>query len=153
MADDYAKATAAPGFIQIGEAQYRVGKISPRDKGDLESYIKSQSPDPRLMAKELCAGLTDAVAIEVWRDLSMEAANWPPGLESRIGNKVIMETWEGNAQLLWVVLRRHNGNFTIEDARRLTKIDDEVAARALMLSIPENTFDPKSQPVTIPGQD
>lgn len=150
MAEDYAKATAAPAFIMIGDVRYRVGKIGPRDKGDLEAYIKSQVPDPRLLAKELCAGLPDAVAIEVWRDLSMEAANWPPDLASRVGNKILIETWEGNAQLLYVILRRHNANFTIDDARAFTKNDDELAEQAFFMSLPEPTFDPKAQPATTP---
>lgn len=150
--EDFAKATAAPGFIQIGDVSYRVGKIGPRDKGDLEAYIKSQVPDPRLMAKELCAGLPDAVAIEVWRDLHSEAQSWPPDLASTIGNKILMETWEGNAQLLYVILRRHNGGFTLQDARALTKNDDELAARAFFMSLPEPTFDPKAQPATTPDQ-
>lgn len=153
MPDDFAKATAAPSFITIGDVQYRVGKFGPRDIGDLEAWIKSQVPDPRLMAKELCAGLSDAVAIEVWRDLSLEAQDWPPDVTSKQGNKLLLGTWEGNALVLWVALRRHNASFSLEDARRLTKNDDSIVNEVLGLVFPEPTFDPKSQPATMPDRE
>jgi hypothetical protein len=145
MSDDYAKATAAPGFIAISGRDYRVGKFGPRDVGDFEAWIKTQVPDPRLMARELCAGLPDAVALEVWRDLSAEAASWPPGVDSREGNKLLMQTWEGNALLVWVSLRRHNADFTLEQARQLTKNDDTLAIQVSAIAYPEPSFDPKPQ--------
>lgn len=145
MSDDYAKATAAPGFIVINGREYRVGKFGPRDIGDFEAWLKTQVPDPRLIAKELCAGLPDAVALEVWRDLSAEAMNWPPTVESRQGNKLLMQTWEGHALLVWVSLRRYNAGFTIEEARLLTKNNDELAIEVARLAYPEPDFSPKSQ--------
>jgi hypothetical protein len=151
VSDDYAKATAAASFIEIGDVTYRVGKFGPRDIGDLEAWLKSQVPDPRLAAKDLCAGLPDAVAKEVWTDLSMEAANWPPSVDSRQGQKLLTQTWDGNAMLLWVSLRRHNASFSLEDAKRLTKTDDEIAIKVMLLAFPEATFDPKSQAATGPG--
>ncbi len=150
MADDYAKATAAPRHITINGREYRVGKYGPRDIGDLEAWLKTQVPDPRLMARELCAGLPDAVALEVWRDLSAEAMNWPPTVESRQGNKLLMGTWEGQALLVWVSLRRHNADFSLDEARALTKNDDELAIEVTRLSYPEPTFDPKDDPATMP---
>jgi hypothetical protein len=146
--EDYAKATAAPRTIQIGDVTYRVGKFGPRDIGDLEAWIKSQVPDPRLMAKELCAGLPDAVAIEVWKDLSMESANWPPSVDSRIGTKLLTQTWEGQALVAWVSLRRHNAGFSLDDARQLTKSDDEIALKIMQLGFPEPDFIPKPLPTT-----
>ena len=144
MSDDYAKATSAPGFITINGKEYRVGKFGPRDLGDIEAWLKSQVPDPRLMARELCAGLPDAVAIEVWRDLSMEAANWPPSLETRQGNKLLTQTHEGHAILLYVALKKHNASFTLEMARHITADDQEIALVVSKMAQPEETFDPKS---------
>jgi hypothetical protein len=150
VAEDYAKATAAPRFITIGEKEYRVGKYGPRDIGDLEAWLKTQVPDPRLKARTLCEGLPDAVALEIWRDLSMEAASWPPSIDSRQGNKLLIETWEGNAMVVWVSLRRHNGGFTLEDAKRLTKDDDSLATQVVTLSQPEPDWSPKAVPETMP---
>ncbi len=144
MPDDYAKDTAAPSFITIGDRDYRVGKFGPRDLGDLQAFIKSRVPDPRLMARELCAGLPDAVAIEVWRDLSAEASRWPPSYDSREGCEVLMATWEGHAQVVWISLRRHNADFTLERARQLTEHDDELMMKVFILAQPEPTFDPKA---------
>lgn len=150
MSEDYAKATAAPSLITINGREYRVGKFGPRDIGDFEAWLKKQVPDPRLMARELCAGLPDAVAIEVWRDLSAEAMNWPPSVESRLGNKLLMGTHEGHALLVWVSLRRHNADFTLEQARSLTQNDDNIALEVARLSYPEPTFDPKAETATEP---
>jgi hypothetical protein len=132
----------------IGDREYRVGKFGPRDIGDFEAWLKKQVPDPRLMARDLCAGLPDAVAIEVWRDLSAEAVNWPPTVESRIGNKLLMGTHEGHALLVWVSLRRHNASFTIDQARELTRDNDQIALEVARLSYPEPTFDPKAETET-----
>ena len=84
MAEDFAKLTASPVPIVIQGVQYLVGKFSRRDLGDLQAWIKSQVPDPRLMAREICAGLSDAVAIRVWEDLSREAELWPPFLDTNV---------------------------------------------------------------------
>jgi hypothetical protein len=148
--EDYAKATAAPRYVTINGREYRVGKYGPRDIGDLEAWLKTQVPDPRLMARELCAGLPDAVALEVWRDLSAEAMNWPPDVTSRIGNKLLMNTWEGHARLVFASLSRHNADFTLDEARTLTKADCELAIEISNLSWPEPTFDPKGQPAMTP---
>ena len=147
MAEDYAKATAAPRPIRIGGADYRVGKYNPRDLGDLTAWLKSVSPDPRLKAKELCAGLPDAVALEVWRELSDEARDWPPGLTSYEGNNLLVMTYEGNVQVIWVSLRRHNPGFTMEHARKMAQdITLDEINELIRLGFPEPTFDPKSTP-------
>jgi hypothetical protein len=144
MQDDYAKAAASPRTVTIGEVAYKVSKFGPRDLGDLQAWLKSQIPDPRLMAKELCAGLSDAVALEIWRDLSQEAQDWPPTITSQEGNRLLMVTHEGNAQVLLVALRRHQAGFNIEQARKIAETIslDEITS-VLNAGFPEPTFDPK----------
>ncbi len=151
MSDDYAKAAASPRGLRIGGAEYLVGKFTPRDLGDLGAWLKDQVPDPRLKARELCAGLSDAVALAIWRDLSDEARDWPPSIESYQGNRLLLGTYEGNARLLWVGLRRHNPGVTLEVAARLAEhiTLDEVSA-LVRLGFPEETFDPKATPATEP---
>jgi hypothetical protein len=151
VGEDYSKATASPRTIRIGDVDYRVAKWGPRDIGDLEAWLKSQVPDPRLMARQLCEGLSDAVALEVWRDLSMEATSWPPDITSRQGNKLLMNSHEGHTQLLWVALRRHNASFTLEQAREIARTNYEVAMQAAALAQPEEDFSPKSPAATEPG--
>ena len=144
MAEDYAKATAAPGHVTIGEVTYRASKFGPRDLGDLQAWLKSQVPDPRLMARQLCEGLPDAVALQIWTDLSEEAKDWPPSLTSEIGNNMLLFTHEGAAQVIWVCLRRYNAGVTLEKAREMAAIvSNEELASLLNAGFPEPTFSPK----------
>ncbi len=150
MNDDYAKATAAPMFVTIGDVSYRASKFGPRDLGDLQAWLKSQVPDPRLMARELCEGLPDAVALRIWTDLSEEAKGWPPSLTSAEGNNLLMLTHEGAAQIIWVALRRYNAGVDLAEARRLamTVSTDELAA-ILNAGFPEPDFSPKAYTETM----
>ena len=58
--DDYIKATAAPGWVTIGGKRYQAGRYGPRDRGDFNGFLRDRFPDPRLMARELCQGQSDA---------------------------------------------------------------------------------------------
>lgn len=151
MNDDYGKAAAAPSRITLGGVDYRVAKQGPRIYGELTQFLKSFVPDPRLKAKELLAAIPpDAVALKdvalrIWEDLSREAENWPPSLESFEGNQILTTTHEGATQVVYSLLRRHNADITLERARSIA--DDITAAEIaemIRLSMPEPTFDPKS---------
>lgn len=145
MSDDYAKSTAAPGFFEIGDDRYRAAKFTPRDIGDLNAFLKDRFPDPRLMIRELCEGLPDAVAIEIWKDLREEAKEWPPTVLSPEGSRELILTWDGNAHLAWVALRRHNKDVDLEAARQLTRdISVEKVSELFALGFPEETHDPKA---------
>jgi hypothetical protein len=146
MPDDYAKATARPGYVRIGETEYRPKKFGPRDVGDLEAYLKREFPDPRLMARELCAGLSDTVALKIWSDLSAEAADWPVTVASNRGNRALMLTFEGNAMLLWIALRRHHADVTLDKARQIAEeVTLEEIGAVLNAAFPAETFLPKDQ--------
>lgn len=145
MNEDYAIATAAPRQVMIQGSLYLVGKFRPRDLGDLGSWLKSQVPDPRLKARDICAGLSDAVALEAWKELSEEAKDWPPSVTSPAGNQLLLLTHEGNSQLLFVALRRHNKSVDMEAARRIAEdatIEEIIAV--LNAGFPEDLFAPKS---------
>jgi hypothetical protein len=150
MSDDFSKATASPSVISLAGKEYKLGKFGPRDLGDLQAYIKDAVPDPRLMARELCAGLPDAVALAIWTDLSREAQDWPPAIESARGDRILMMTYGGAVRVLWVALRRHN-RFDEKDAEELAKLvtQDELN-EVVRRSFPEATFDPKSTAATEP---
>lgn len=149
MSDDFAKATARPGFVTIADTEYRVSKFGPRDLGDLQAWLKAQIPDPRLMARELCAGLSDTVALEIWRELSEEAKLWPPSVASSQGNEMLMLTYEGNVQLLTVALRRHNPGLDSAKIRAIAEtISIDEIANVLSAGFPEDAFVPKAIPET-----
>lgn len=146
MSDDYARATGRPGYITIQGVEYRPKKFSPRDIGDLQAWLKQQVPDPRLMARELCAGLPDAVALAIWRDLSEQAKDWPPTVMSVEGNKLLMLTFDGNAMLVWVALRKYQADVTWEKAKTIAEtIELDEISELIRLGFPEETFVPKDQ--------
>lgn len=145
MADDFAIATAAPRSATIAGGCYLVGKLTPRDLGDLQAFVRESVPDPRLKARELCRDLPDAVAIEIWRDLSVEAKFWPPAIDSEEAGRALFMTGEGAARVLWVMLRRHNEGVDLERARRLADAVSFEELRAIFdMGFPENDFAPKS---------
>ena len=148
MSDDYARATGAPLSIEIDGKEYRVSKFTPRDIGDIQSWLKSEIPDPRITARKMLEGLPDAVAIEIWKTMAEEAKSWPPALGDDRGNDLLIGTTEGAARLLWVTLRKHNG-IDLEKARKLTEnVDLEQLTRLINLATPESADVPKRQ--TIP---
>jgi hypothetical protein len=145
--DDYAKAVAAPPSIVLGGVTYRVSRQGPRIYGELQQFLKSHVPDPRIMAKDLCRDLPDAVALQVWRDLCEEAKDWPPSLESHEGNLILTTTLEGSTQVVYTLLRRHCAEMTLERARSIAEdITTEQVGELIRLSMPEPNFDPKARP-------
>lgn len=147
--DDYGKATAAPSHITLDGVSYRVAKQGPRVYGELQQFLKSHVPDPRAKAKELCAGLPDAVALRIWTDLSEEAKDWPPSLHSFEGNLILTTTLEGATQVVWTLLRRHQPSLTMERAREIAAdLDTSQINELIRLSMPEEAFDPKAQPTS-----
>jgi hypothetical protein len=144
MTDDYAKATAAPGYVRIGAVEYRARKFSPRDIGDCEAWLKQEFPDPRMKARELCAGMSDAVALVIWQELSEEATDWPVAAMSAKGSYHLMFTWEGNAYLAWAAFRRNQADITLDRAREITADATTEEIAALVRAVfPEETFLPK----------
>lgn len=146
MIEDYAKATAAGMPVAIGGKEYRAAKFGPRSYGDLNAWLKRQKPDPRLMAKELCAGLDDAVAIQIWRDLQDEAQDWPLSLDHPEGNRLLTLTSEGAAQVVWVMLRKYQPYITLERAAEIAMdITTEELNELIRIGLPEPTHDPKAE--------
>lgn len=152
MSDDYAKATAAGSPITIQGQQYRASKYGPRDLGDLQAWLKLQKPDPRTLAKELCAGLPDVVALQIWRDLSDEAQDWPLSMEHPEGNRLLLTTTDGATQVIWVTLRRYQPEIDLVAAGKLalTISQDELNTLA-SLGFPGANHDPKAETTSRAG--
>lgn len=149
--DDYGKAVAAPSTITLGGVTYRVAKQGPRVYGELQQFLKAHVPDPRLKAAEILAAIPpDAmalkdVALEIWREFSEEARDWPPSLHSVEGNLILTTTHEGATQVVYTLLRRHCAEMTREKAAEIAADLDAAQVNELIrLSMPEPTFDPKS---------
>ena len=146
MPDDFARATASGMPVTIAGKQYLAGKYTPRDLGDLQAWLKTQKPDPRLRIRELCAGLSDGVAIRIWEDLQDEAQDWPPSLSSAEGNMILLSCHEGAAMIAWVSLRRHTPSVDLAEARRIAMdITGDELGELIRLGFPEPTLSPKSE--------
>jgi hypothetical protein len=145
MSDDYSRATGAPGSLRLAGREFLVGKFSPRDIGDLQAWLKEQVPDPRARARELIQGMPESVALQIWKDLSEEARDWPPSFGSAKATSLLTTNGEGIARLLWVTLRRHNPGFNLEAARALAdQVDFDDVNRVIALASPESATDPKA---------
>lgn len=149
MSDDFAIATAAGRPVRIAGADYLIGQLTGCDLGDLQAYIKEQVPNPRLEAKELCRDLPDEVAKQIWIDLFEESKNWPPTVWSDEGNRILTQTREGAARVLWVLLRKHQPGFTIDHGRAMAKeIGFAQLNKLIDMGFPEDDVVPKSQAPT-----
>lgn len=139
MPDDFARATGSPNSIRINGATYLVSKFTPRDIGDLQAWLKSEIPDPRIEAKRLIDGLPDAVAIEIWRTMAQEAQSWPPSIGDERSNTLLTTTSEGITRLLWVTLRKHN-RIDLAAARELADVVElDTITELVRLASPEST--------------
>ncbi len=144
MSDDYARATGSPRCIRINGSEYQVSKFTPRDIGDLQAWLKSEVPDPKLEARKLLEGLPDAVAIEVWRTMAEESKSWPPTIGDERGNQLLTSTSEGIARLLWVSLRKFN-RVDLPKARELSEVVELSEINELVrLASPESADVPKA---------
>ena len=133
-----------PRSITIDGKEYRVSKFTPRDIGDIQSWLKSETPDPRQEAKKLMEGLPEIVAVEVWRTLAEEAKSWPPSLGDSRANDLLIGSTEGAARLIWVTLRKHNGVDLAKAREIATTIDMSDLNELLRLASPESAEVPKA---------
>jgi hypothetical protein len=143
--DDFGRATAAPGSLRINGREYLVSRFTPRDIGDLQQFMKEILPDPRSRVRELIRDLPESVALQVWKDMNAEARDWPPSFGSEQSTSILTTTFEGNARLLWVTLRKHNPGFDLNAARELAGVVEfEDINRIIALASPESAGDPKA---------
>jgi hypothetical protein len=144
MNTDMGRVVGSPTPVMIGGSQYLISKLTQRDVGDLQEFVKSRCPDPRLMARELCAGLPDVVALEVWKHLVEEASDWPPQIGSDKARDALNLTSEGIAYQIWVFLRKHNKAVDLAEARRISEmITDEEFADVMNAVNPAPKFTPQ----------
>lgn len=147
-AEDYGKAVGAPSRITLGGVDYRVSKQGPRIYGELQQFLKSCVPDPRLKAAEILRELPNVpneIGLRIWEEFSQQAEDWPPSLESAEGNMLLTTTFEGARQVIYSLLRQHDASMTMEKAGQIAEsITSDEVAELIRLSMPERSFDPKS---------
>lgn len=146
MSDDYALATGAPVTVTAAGRQWVVHTLRPRDFGEIEAWLKSVIPDPRIEAAKLLKAqdLPEAVAKHVY-DRAVEEAreNWPPTLDSPAA-QIQLGTPEGEARILFQVLRRGQPALTLEQAGQLAEQFSPAELQAIFAAAsPGDPGDPK----------
>jgi hypothetical protein len=149
MTDDYARATGQPRTIELAGVIYRVSRLRPSIVGELGAWLKEVVPNPREEARGYMVGLSDEVAKHVWTLAVQEARDWPPSLFSERGEELLLTTFEGQARLLYALLRREAADLTLEKARELAdRLEEADFDRLLELALPAEVGDPKAPAAT-----
>lgn len=144
MSEDFARATNAPREIELDGKTFRVSKLTPRDLGELQSYLKTACPDPRQEALKFMEGQPEAVAKIIWVQACQDAQDWPPSIDSKKGQE-LLATAEGIAHSLHTLLGKHQPAFSKEDAAALAEhIDLADLERLFGLVSPGETGDLKA---------
>lgn len=152
---DYAKATGQPRRVTLAGVEYSVPRMAPSILGELDAYLKSAVPDPRVEAKKFMEGLPDAVAIHIWDQATADAAYWPPRTLDERGQLLLLTTPGGQAQLVYSLLRRTIAGLTREQAGAIADaLSTEDVVALLEAAMPEEFSPPKDEgeatPPTIP---
>ena len=146
MSDDFARATGAPISLVLAGKEYLVYKLRPRDLGELEAWMKSVTPDPRLEVARLLKDVPEEVGKHMWDSACAEARdNWPPRFDTMEGQR-LLSTAEGEARIVHQILKRGLAGFTLEAARDLAEqLSAEDIAALMRAAGPGEPGDPKSQ--------
>jgi hypothetical protein len=129
--------SAPPISLILGGKEYRIGRIRPRDIGNLENWFKEVVPNPRSEARKAMEGLPVEVQIHIWDEASREARHWPPRFGDEIGQELI-RTSEGIARLVHLSISQSVAGFTLDDARDLAnEMDFDELARFLKAIFPD----------------
>lgn len=115
--EDYARATSQPRTITIEGVDYRVSRWTPSILGEIQAWLKTQVPNPMETAKEFMKDLPESLQKEIWMQAREDAKEWPPDINSSIGQRLLVETAEGTARLVYALLRRNAATLTLEKAR------------------------------------
>lgn len=127
---------------------YLVHKLRMRDAATLRAWIGDHLPHPLDVARRHIEGLPVEMAKHVWDRALKAARDWPPALGSVDGRRML-DSPEGQAMVLYVLLSRTVSGMTIDDARALAdRMDDEDWERLWGLISPGETGDPKAAGAT-----
>lgn len=108
--------------VQVQGQTYPIGRFTPRDLDELQEWLNEAVPDPRAKAIEMCRGLPDAIALQVWADISIEARSWPPRIDGIEGNRLLTMTHEGASRVIWTLLRRASPSLDLAASRSLAEV-------------------------------
>ena len=143
--DDLATVTAAPKTFRLDGADYAVPKLRPREMGEIQAWIKSRFPDPRVEARLAIQDCKfESLAHKIWEAAEAQAKEWPPKFgSSRV--EAELATADGFGFMVWILLRRTVPGLDQARARELAdRLEAAEFKQLLTLAMPEGLDDPKA---------
>lgn len=126
---DLAQLTDQPTWIAIGGKSYGFSEIPFGGLGELQAWLKDNTPHPlRSLAGQL-DGFSEEEKAELLRQAREDAKSWPPVVGTAAGAAALLATEAGQLRALWVALKVHQPATTLDEARRLYKALQGEAAR------------------------
>jgi hypothetical protein len=117
---DLAQLTNQPTVIKIGGGDYLFSEIPFAGLGELQQWLKDNTPHPlRSLAGQL-DGFGDDDRAELLRQAREDAKRWPPQIGTAAGTAALLNTEAGQVKALEVALGVHQAA-TPELARKLYK--------------------------------
>lgn len=118
--------TGSPRPVRIAGREYLVPKFTPRMLGRISAWLETRTPNPKDVARRHIEGLPDGIARHIWDVACREARDWPPSFGNDEGRR-LLQSPEGQSQILFVLLSRTVAGFTMEQADALADemSDDE----------------------------
>jgi hypothetical protein len=116
LAENFARATAAPRRLVLGGEVVYAEKLTPRALGILQAFLIERLENPYAAAREAIAELADDDARRHWVNAFAEAqAAWPPDIHTEAGID-LLATPEGRGVLVWASCQRHTQRLTRDRA-------------------------------------
>lgn len=124
--------TAAPRRMKLAGIEFTIAPLELREWGELQAWFKDNVTSP---LQAVAPGLD--LLPEPERKAAMSAAlvkqlRWPPRVATEEWLDSISNTTGGDAMFLWVVLRKHHPEITLEQANRLSSRASAEESRAVI---------------------
>jgi hypothetical protein len=131
LAHDLARLTNQPTKVTIGGRKYGFSEIPLAGLGELQQWLKEHVPRPLDAIKGRLEGFNERERAELLRQAREEDKAWPPQMGSAAAAGVLLSSEAGQIQALWVALRVHQPETTLEQAHTVyRKLQREAAAVA-----------------------
>lgn len=113
--------TAAPRRMKLAGIEFTVAPLELREWGELQAWFKDNVPSPLASVAKGVELLPDAERKEILSGAMERQLRWPPRVATEEWFNAISAATGGDAMFLWVVLRKHHPEITIEQANRLSE--------------------------------
>lgn len=110
----------------VGGRSYQVSGVTLYQIAELSDHLRQVLKHPIDAARDKLSRLGDLADEQTRRQIVLDAVNaaddgagrWPPAFDGPLGQRYFFGTPEGMAFFLWVVLKNHQPNLTLDEVRR-----------------------------------